>query len=319
MEGSLSPEERIGDHALFAAVVAHGSLSAAGRALGVSAPMVSKRLAALERRLGARLIHRTTRRLALTGAGARFHEDVVAILAATAAAERRVSGAPGQPRGPLRLSAPTSFGRLHVAPHLGGFLAAHPAVELTLDLSDGYSDLISERIDLAIRITAEVAPDLAARRLATSRRILCAAPSYLAQAGTPRDVAALDGHRLLAADGQLPWRLVGPDGAKLVEGRSTVRTNSSEVVRELAIAGVGVALRSLWDVSHDLAAGRLVRVLADHEGSADVAIYAVHPRAALIPPNVTAMVAYLVALYDPVPPWPVPPWPVPLWSGPSAA
>ena len=307
MAGSFSGEERIGEHALFAAVVAHGSLSAAGRALAISPPMVSKRLAALERRLGVRLIHRTTRRLALTEAGARFHEDVVAILTATAEAERRVSGAPGQPRGALRLSAPTSFGRLHVAPHLSGFLAACPLVDLTLDLSDAYSDLIGERIDLAIRITAAVPPDLAARRLTTSRRILCAAPAYLAQAGMPGDVAVLGGHRLLAADGQLPWRLMGPGGLRLVEGRSAVRTNSSEVVRELAVAGVGVALRSLWDVSHDLAAGRLVRVLADHEGSADVAIYAVHPRATLVSPNVTAMMAYLAALYDPVPPWPDPP------------
>jgi DNA-binding transcriptional LysR family regulator len=305
MDDSLSSEERIagGDLHLFAAVIEHGSLAAAGRALGISAPMVSKRLARLERRLGTLLVHRTTRRLSLTEVGARFHDDVLAILAAVADAEQRASGQPGHTRGPLRLSAPTSFGRMHVAPHLRGFLDAHPAIDLTLDLSDGFNDLVAERIDLAIRITSEVSPQLTAHRLATSRRILCAAPSYVARFGSPADVKALKDHRMLAASGQLPWRLVSPKGLHLVDGESFVRTNSSEVVRELAIAGVGIALRSLWDVSGDLAEGRLVRILPDYEGSSDVGIYAVHQRTSLIAPNVVAMIDYLTRLYAPAPPW----------------
>jgi DNA-binding transcriptional LysR family regulator len=305
MDDNLSSEERIagGDLDLFAAIIAQGSLAAAGRTLGISAPMVSKRLARLERRLGTLLVHRTTRRLSLTEVGARFHEDVLAILAAVSEAEQRASGQPDHPHGPLRLSAPTSFGRMHVAPHLGAFLDAHPAIDLTLDLSDAFSDLMAERIDLAIRITSEVAPHLTAHRLATSRRILCAAPSYAARFGSPTDVKALKGHRMLAASGQLPWRLVGPRGLHLIDGKSFVRTNSSEVVRELAIAGVGIALRSLWDVSGDLAEGRLVRILPDYEGSSDVGIYAVHPRTSLIAPNVVAMIDYLTRLYAPAPPW----------------
>ena len=305
MESSHSSEETIagGDYALFAAVVTHGSLSAAGRALGISAPMVSKRLARLELRLGARLVHRTTRRLALTDAGARFHDDVLAILGAVTAAEQRVSGQPGVPRGPLKLSAPTSFGRLHVAPHLGGFLETYSAIALTLDLSDGFTDLLTEKIDLAIRITADVPPQLTAHRLATSRRILCAAPRYLEEHGLPQDAGGLGTHRLLAATGQLPWRLVGPTGLRLIDGHSAVGTNSSEVVRELAIAGAGIALRSLWDVSRDLAEGRLQRVLPQYEGSADVGIYAVHQRTPHVSPNVTAMIAWLAELYAPEPPW----------------
>ena len=303
MEDSRSVEEAMpgDDYALFAAIVAHGSLAAAGRVLRISAPMVSKRLARLERRLGTRLVHRTTRRLALTERGARFHADVVAILAAVADAEQRASGQPGTPRGPLRLSAPTSFGRLHVAPHLDRFLDAHPEIDLTLDLSDGFEDLIAARIDLAIRITAQVDPQLVAHRLATSRRILCAAPAYLARHGTPRDPEELAGHRLLAAAGQLPWRLVGPAGPRIVTGISAVATNSSEVVRELALAGAGIALRSLWDIAPDRAAGRLVRLLPDLEGSADVGIYAVHPRTPHVAPAVTAMIDFLAALYAPMP------------------
>jgi len=305
MEDSHSSEEGIGggDYRLFAAVIAHGSLSAAGRALGISSPMMSKRLARLEHRLGTRLVHRTTRRLALTEVGKRFHEEVVAILAAAADAERRASGQPGRVRGPLRLSAPTSFGRMHIAPHLGRFLDRFPDIALTLDLSDGFSDLIAERIDLAIRITSEMSPQLTAHRLATSRRVLCAAPAYRERYGLPDDVTSLRDHRLLAATGQLPWRLVGPHGLNLLEGESAVRTNSSEVVRELAIAGNGIALRSLWDVGRDLAAGRLERVLPDYEGSSDVGIYAVHPRTAIVSPNVTAMIDYLTELFDRDPPW----------------
>ncbi len=307
------------DYALFASIVENGSLSAAGRAVGLSPAMVSKRLARLEARLGAALVNRTTRRLALTETGERFHRDVLAILKAVEEAEARVGGQKSGPSGRLRVSAPTSFGRLHVAPHLKRFLDAYPRVELDLDLSDGFVDLMAERIDVAVRITPTVGSGVSARRLATNRRILCAAPAYLAEHGTPEDTAALARHRLLAATGQFPWRLTGrltgrlpgaaggragrsAGGTVTIDGASHVRTNSSEVVRELALAGVGIALRSLWDVSGDLAAGRLVRILPDCEGSADVGIYAVSPRRE-IAPAVRAFTDFLEGLYGPVPPW----------------
>ena len=290
------------DYHLFAEVVDAGSLSAAGRRLHISPAMVSKRLAHLEARLGTRLIHRTTRRLSLTEAGDRFHTDVVAILAAAREAEARVSGQEKEMAGSLRISAPTSFGRLYVAPFLSAFLDAHPRVNVELDLSDGFLDLISERIDVAIRITGAVAPSLVAHRLGDSPRVLCAAPSYLERHGAPARVADLADHHLLAAVGQLPWRLEGPGGVTTVDRISRVRTNSSEVVRELTLAGAGVALRSLWDVDHDIAKGRLVRLLPDHAGASDAGIYAVHPRAPLVPAGVTAFVDYLKALWSP-PPW----------------
>lgn len=277
-------------------MVAAGSLSAAARALGTSPAMVSKRIAAMEARLGTRLLHRTTRQLALTPLGERFHDDVLGILAAAAAAEARLAGA-GQPLGPLRLSAPTSFGRLHIAPHLRPFLEAHPQVMLSLDLSDDYVDLVRARIDCAIRITHEVEPGLAAHRLATSHRILCAAPHYLDRHGTPATIGELKNHSLLAADGQSPWKLAGPAETAQVPVASMVRTNSSEVVRELAIAGAGIALRSLWDVGRELAQGTLVRVLPDWAGSADVAIYAIHPRSSHVPAQVVSFINYLTQLY----------------------
>jgi DNA-binding transcriptional LysR family regulator len=290
------------DWELFATIVEAGSLSAAARAHGLSPAMVSKRLARLEARLGARLVHRTTRRLVVTEAGRAFHDEAVAILAAARAAEARVAGGGGEPSGRLRVSAPASFGRRHVAPHLAPFLAAHPKVALELDLTDAFVDLIGDRVDVAIRIGAAAGGSLVSTVLAPNRRLLCAAPAYLARHGAPATLDDLARHRLLAADTQTPWRLDGPDGETAIAVESVVRTNASEIARELAIAGAGIALRSLWDVAGALADGRLVRVLPEWEGARDIAIHAVRPRGPFAPPAAQAFVAHLAAAFAP-PPW----------------
>ncbi|WP_298395952.1 LysR family transcriptional regulator [Sphingobium sp.] len=291
------------DHELFVAVVDEGGLAAAGRRLHISPAMMSKRLARLEERLGAKLVHRTTRRLALTSTGEQLHADLRGILAALDEAERRVSGASAVASGALRVTAPTSFGRMHLAPYLQRFLDAHPKVELSIDLSDDFADLIESRADLAIRITADPGAGLTAQRLATNRRILCASPAYLVQHGTPRTIADLGHHRLLAADGQMPWRLIGPKGPTKVEGHSHVRTNSSELVRELTLAGGGVALRSLWDISTALLRGEVQQILPAYEGSSDVGLFAVQLPQANPPRAISAFVDFLVTLYVPTPPW----------------
>ncbi|MBA2934847.1 LysR family transcriptional regulator [Sphingomonas sp. CGMCC 1.13654] len=287
------------DYRLLELVVEMGSISAAGQRLGLSPAAASKRLAALEERLGARLVNRTTRRLSTTQAGQAFYEEVRAILAAAEAAEARVSGRAEYPSGLLRVSAPTSFGRLHVAPHLPAFLDRYPDVSAELLLDDGYTDLIADRIDVAIRIASEPeSTALTARLLAPNRRILCAAPIYLEAHGAPASLDDLQGHHLLAARHQSPWRL---EGRHAIDVESVVATNSSEVVRELCLAGMGIALRSTWDVGAELASGALRRVLPDWQGATDVAIWAVHAKAEPLPAAVTAYVDHMAAAIGPVP------------------
>jgi len=281
------------DYDSFLQVVAAGSLSAAARALRLSPASLSKRLTRLEERLGVRLLHRTTRRLALTEAGRDLIDTLQPARLALQAVEDRIAGRGTAITGPLRITAPTSFGRMHLAPCLPEFLIRYPHIDLTLDLADQFVDLLDSDYDMAIRVTASVPGSLIGHRLATSRRVLCASPGYLASYGTPDSLAALRGHRLLAAEGQLPWHLDGPDGGTIHDGVSHVRTNSSEVVRELALDGCGIALRSLWDVAPALKSGALVRVLPMFEGSHDVAIFAVHPPTPLLSARLRAMIDHL--------------------------
>lgn len=283
------------DYDFFLQIVEARSISAAARAQGVSVASLSKRLARLEHRLGARLLHRTTRRLALTAAGQELFDTLMPLRASLAAAEDRIAGRHALISGPLRMTAPTSFGRMHIVPCLPAFLAVHRDVDLCIDLSDEFVDLLDGRYDVAIRIGARMGAGLASHRLGTSRRVLCAAPAYLAAFGEPESLSALARHRLLATDSQLPWQLDGPEGTVLLPGHSHIRTNSSEVVRELALGACGIALRSLWDVTDALESGALCRVLPQYEGSQDVGIFAVHATAPSIPARVRALVDHISA------------------------
>lgn len=296
-----------GDYALFARIVESGSLSGAGRELRLSPAMVSKRLARLEERLGTRLIYRTTRRLSTTDVGQAFYEDVAAILAASRAAEAKVAGRADAPAGRLRVSAPTSFGRMHIAPFIAGFIERYPSVDLELLLTDDFADIMRERIDVAIRITNQIDAAFASDLLAPNHRILCAAPAYLEKHGEPKRLEDLSKHHLLAASNQTHWRLQSARGYKIKDVDSRIATNSSEVIRELAIGGLGIALRSSWDIFHELKAGALVRILPEWSGATDVGLYAVRPNAPLPPVNVRALIQYLKDVYGDTPYWDAPP------------
>ncbi len=291
------------DLEIFVRVVTAGSLSAAGREMGLSPAVVSKRMNRLEARLGTRLIQRTTRQVSVTEAGQGFFERAASIIASVAEAEAWVTGASVEARGVLRISAPTSFGRLHIAPHLGRFMDENPAVVVELELADSFVDLIADGFDVAIRIGELVDSSLVARRLADVHRVLCATPGYLAAHGTPLAIADLARHTCLATRQQDPWRLEGPEGTVSVRAGARLRTNSNEVVREAVLAGLGIALRSTWDVGADLAAGRLKVVLPHYHASHRVGVHAVYPSRRFLPAKVRLFIDYLAALYGTAPYW----------------
>lgn len=290
---------------VFTKVVASGSLSAAARDLGVSTAVVSRRLAALEARLGVRLVNRTTRRLALTDEGASYHEACARILAEiedadAAAAARRVEA-----QGVLKVALPASFGHKHVAPLVPQFAARHPKVQLALSLSDRTVNVIEEGYDVAIRIGALEDSSLAARKLAPNRRVVCASPQYLRRHGSPRTPEDLVGHNCLTTtDFQMSWDFKGPDGrrgAVRVSGRYAC--DNWEVLREWALAGLGVALKSTWDVRRHLEDGSLIVLLPGYDFGSDVAIYAVYPHRRYLPAKTRVFIDFLAESFGPEPYW----------------
>ncbi|CUA94624.1 LysR family transcriptional regulator [Pannonibacter indicus] len=292
------------DMEIFARVVTAGSMSAAGREMGLSPAVVSKRIRRLEDKLGTRLLQRTTRQIALTEAGHGFHDRVLAILASVEEAETFVTRGSAQARGTLKVSAPTSFGRMHVAPYLARFLEANPDLYVSLDLSDEFVDIVGDGYDLAIRIAELSDSSLVARRLAPVHRVLCASPSYIERHGEPKSIDDLvENHVRVAAAAQDPWRLMGPRGLEIVKTDAPLRTNSSEVVREAVLAGVGIALRSTWDVGPELREGKLQIVLPQYRASKDVGLHAVYPTRRFLSAKVRVFIDFLAQLYGPQPYW----------------
>lgn len=292
-----------GDLEIFARVVTAGNMSAAGREMGLSPAVVSKRISHLEERLGARLFQRTTRQLTLTEGGQGFYDRVVNILAGIEEAEAYVTRRNANPRGTLRVSAPTAFGRMHIAPFMAKFLTQYPDMHLNLDLSDDLVDIVGEGFDAAIRIAELEDSSLVARKLAPSHRVICAAPSYLATVRKPTSLSDLAKHNCLTAAAQEVWRLDGPDGPVSIRVNGNIRTNSTEVVRESVIAGLGIALRSTWDVGSELKSGKLKIILPEYHESPRVAVYAVYPCRQFIPAKLRVFIDFLSNLYGPNPYW----------------
>ena len=290
---------------VFSRVVAAGSLSAAARDLGVSTAVVSRRLAALEARLGVRLVNRTTRRLALTDEGASYHEACARILgeiedADAAAAAKRV-----EPQGLLKVALPASFGHKHIAPLIPPFAARYPKVQLAFSLSDRTVNVIEEGYDLAIRIGELEDSSLAARKLAPNRRVVCASPEYLKRHPSPHTPADLQRHNCLTTnDLQMNWEYKGPDGKRgVVRVSGLYACDNWEVLREWAMAGLGVALKSTWDVRRQLEDGSLVPLLPGYDFGTDVAIYAVYPHRRYLPAKTRVFIDYLAESFGPEPYW----------------
>jgi len=293
----------ISDFDIFARVARTGNMSAAGREMGISPAVVSKRISLLEERLGARLFQRTTRQLTLTETGEGYFKRVIDILSLVEEAEDFVSRRNTKPRGQLKVTAPTSFSRLHVAPHLPRFLARCPEIQLDFHLTDNFVDIIREGFDVAIRIGELSDSSLVARKLSPDSRVICAAPGYLEKAGMPKTLAELDTHNCLSAGAQDIWRLEGPEGQRQIRVRGNIRSNSAELIREALLSGLGLGLRSMWEVAPELKSGALKIVLPQYKGSSKVAIYAVYPSRDFMPAKVNAFIEFLAENFGLEPYW----------------
>ncbi len=299
--------DRVTGMQVFVRVAALGSLSAAARALGMSQTMVTKHIGAIERRLGVKLVHRTTRRLTLTEAGRRYLDAAERILAELEEAEAVASADRFEARGTLRVNAPVSFGMREIAPLLPDFVKANPAVTIDLGLNDRVVDIIEEGWDLAIRIGNLAESTMVARKLAPCRTALCAAPAYLAAKGTPRTVADLKNHNCLGytlsrSVGSDRWSF-GREGAVTVPISGNLRANNGDVLVAAAVAGQGLIYQPTFLVNSEIRARRLVSITLDHPTIEYPGIFAMYPPDRRPPAKVRAFIDFVAQRFGAVPPW----------------
>jgi DNA-binding transcriptional LysR family regulator len=280
----------------FVAVSTKGSLTAAALAEGVAPAVIGRRIDALEERLGVKLLVRTTRRITLTHEGSAFLEDCQRLLADLANAEASVTAGGVKASGHLRITAPAGFGRRHVAPLVPGFLAQHPEVSLSLNLSDRVVDIVNEGFDCAIRVGDLPDSSLVSLRLADNRRLCVAAPDYLARAGTPASPADLTKHQCLALSSDASqtrgWAFVVDGQVTHLRPGGRLDCSDGQVLHRWCVQGLGIAWRSTWEVEGDIAAGRLVSLL-DGFAAPPNGIYAVFPQRRHLPLRVRLWIDFI--------------------------
>ena len=293
----------ISDFDIFARVARTGNMSQAGREMGLSPAVVSKRISMLEDRLGVRLFQRTTRQLTLTETGEGYFKRIVDILNLVEEAEDFVTRRNTSPRGILKVSSPTTFSRLHIMPRLPEFMAKYPEIELDFHLTDDFSDIIREGFDLALRIGTLPDSSLVARKLSPDTRVLVASPAYLKNEGEPHSLKDLERHVCLAAGAQDSWQLEGPTGRHQIRPNGPIKSNSSELLREAILSGLGIGLRGIWELSEELKDGRLKIVLPEYRGSAATAIHVLYPSRDFVPAKVSSFINFLATHFTQKPYW----------------
>lgn len=290
------------DIALFTLIAKLGNMAAAAQELGVTPPVVSRRLAALEKRLGVRLMNRTTRRLSLTPEGEAYLHDGVRIWEQLQALEHRIGGGSLQPQGTLRVAGTLGFGRTHITPALAKFARKYPQVEVQLHLSERPVNLVDQAFDVGIRFGEQSDSRLTARLLANNRRLLCAAPSYLKRTGIPESPRDLGRHNcIFIREGDETfgtWHLRSGEMHESVKVRANLSSNDGTAALTWALEGQGILLRSQWDVAQYIRRKQLVQVLPDWSPPpAD--IYVVFQTANQLPAKVRALVDLLVKEFEP--------------------
>lgn len=279
----------------FVRVVEVGNFTAVAAEQNTTQPTISRQIAALEDHLGARLLARTTRALALTDEGRAFYENALRALEAVADAEGAVGRRRGRPTGLLRLATPVVFGRLHIVRRIPAFLARYPDVSVEMIMSDGFADLVEQGIDVAIRVGEVVDPGLIVRRIGTVRRVTVASPAYLRKRRAPKTPPDLAGHDCIVytrlATGNR-WTFAGPAGPIAVEVAGRFKVDNSEGAREGVLGGLGVALIPAFAFGDEIESGAVRVLLKDFE-PAPLPMNAVYPSRRFVPLKVRALIDYL--------------------------
>jgi DNA-binding transcriptional LysR family regulator len=298
--------ERLVEMLAFVKVVEAKSFSAAARLLGTSKSVISKRVSSLEEGLGVRLMSRSTRSMSLTESGAAYYDQCVRIVQAVEEAEQTLMRMQVQPRGLLKISTPTIFGRLYMAQLIRSYRERYPDVEIELNASDRMVDLVEEGFDLAIRVTDDPSPLTVAKKLAPVRAALCAAPSYLARHGMPRLPEHLLSHACLVYQGpamQPTWRF-NIDGKPTTLGiTGHYRVNSLEVMVSMALAGMGIVLAPEYVVATHLKAGRLIKIHIESIAYPDKSLWVTYLPNRYMQPKVRSFIDHVVAYLGPDPDW----------------
>jgi DNA-binding transcriptional LysR family regulator len=280
---------------VFRNVVESGSFSAVSRAMGLSQPTVSKHVAALEKRLGTRLLNRSTRQLNLTDAGQEHYEHCVRILDDLTESETSVGSGITQPKGMLRVSTPMAFGRLQVLPRLWEFLDEYPDLNVDLLMDDHNVDLVKEGIDVVLRMGPMASSSLVAQKIGDFTRVTIASPDYLDKHGEPKVAADLKDHEclvftLLATRNE--WQFNGPKGVDKVRVHGRFTTNSPDAIREAALAGMGIAVVPIWLVDKNLERGDLKIILGGYK-PVPIAIHAAYPDRHYVPNKVRYFIEHV--------------------------
>jgi DNA-binding transcriptional LysR family regulator len=289
---------------LFVRVAEQGSFAAVAQQMGAARSVVTRRIAALETRLGAKLIARSTRRLSLTSAGAIYLERCREILDMVEAAATGLDAERQTPRGAIRISVPLSFGQRYLAPLLLEFSRRYPDIALNMDFTDRRANLIEEGVDLAIRVTDRLGQQEVARRLSSTRLVVVASPAYLDQYGIPKRPADLLSHECLAytLSASASWLFTVDGKPQSIPVHGRIQANNGDVLLQAAIGGLGIACEPTFIAADALASGQLKEILTDYP-IPDIGIYAVLPGNRHIPFRVRALIDFLIERLGPEPIW----------------
>lgn len=288
---------------LFVRLAATHNISRAGQELDLSPAVASSHIGKLEEGLGIRLVHRTTRKVSLTEEGMAFLPHAEEVLASVEAARASVGAGELLPKGVLRVTAPASFGRMHLIPLLKGFLLQYPDLSMDLRLTDSIVDLVEGGFDIAIRNAALKDSSLIARKLAPDHRIVCASPGYLAEFGEPQSPKELESHQCLNLMGLDGWTFNTPEGPLSIKAKGKFRTDLGEAMRDACINGLGISINATWSVYDQLQKGELVQILKAYPLVSDAAIWAVYPSSRLLAPKVRAFIDYFAQSFGDSPYW----------------